>query len=176
MLKKILLGVIVVIAGFLVYVAVQPADYLIAREVVINAKPESIFSHLNNSKKLNAWMPWADSDPNVKMNYSGPTDGIGATTSWESTGSMGVGRAVIIQSIANQNVKTQITYEKPMVMEQVSDMTLTAKNGGTAVKWSVVGKNSFMGRLFCTFMNMDKMVGGEFEKGLNKLKNIVERG
>ena len=119
-------------------------------------------------------MPWQDSDPHVKMQYSGPEEGLGATSSWESTGKMGVGNAVVIESIHNTSVKTQLTYTKPMQMSQIAEMTLTPVEHGTKVKWSVNGHNGFVFCLIGILMNVEKMVGGEFEKGLLKLKREVE--
>jgi len=174
MLKKILIVLAVVILGLVGYVASKPGDYLISRGVEIAASPSAIFPHINNSKKCNHWMPWKDSDPGVQMQYSGPEAGVGSINSWDSKGQMGTGKAEVIESIPNKSVKTQLTYEKPMQMNQVSEITLTPNGKNTLVTWSVSGKNSFMGRFFCLFMNMEKMVGGEFEKGLGNLKRIVE--
>lgn len=163
------------IAGFLLFVAIQPADYTISREIVIAAPAEKIFPHINNSEKANAWMPWAEEDPNVKMNYSGPAEGVGSISSWDSPGKMGTGNAEVVESVQNQVVKTKLTYTKPMEMTQLAEISLSpTASGGTNVRWSVSGKNSFVGRIFCIFMNMDKLVGGMFEKGLARLKTSVE--
>lgn len=176
MLKKILIVVGLLVVGFLIYVAVQPSEFVVSRELAINAKPEDVFTHINNSKKSNEWMPWAESDPTAEMVYSGPEEGIGSTTSWDSTGQMGTGKAVVVESVANQMVKTQLTYTKPMNMTQLAEISLTPVNEETVVKWTVSGKNTFIGRLFCVFFDMDKMVGDQFEKGLSNLKKIVESG
>ena len=162
------------IIGLLVYVAMQPSEMNISRELFIKATPHALFPYINNSKKSNEWMPWAESDPLVQMVYSGPEEGLGATSSWDSPGKMGTGKAVVVESVSNILVKTKLTYTKPMVMSQLAEITLSPTTDGTVVRWSVTGKNTFIGRLFCLFMNMDKMVGGQFEKGLRKLKNRVE--
>ncbi len=174
MLKRALLFIGVVIAVFLAYVAVQPSEYTISRETVVHAKPEVVFPYMNNVKKTNEWMPWSDMDKEVKMSYAGPEEGVGAISSWESSGQMGVGKATVVESVPNASVKTKIEYFKPMTMQQVSDFTLTPVAEGTKVRWSVNGHNNFVGRVFCVFMNMDKMVGGSFEAGLGKLKKMVE--
>ena len=174
MMKKILMIAVLVLGGFLVYVALKPAASTISREIVIKASPETLFSYINNSKKMNEWMPWQDSDPGVKMQYSGPEEGVGSKSSWDSNGKMGVGNAVVIESIPNKSVKTQLTYTKPMEMSQLAEMTLTPVEGGTNVKWSVDGHNGFFFRLMGVIMNVEKMVGGEFEKGLAKLKILAE--
>jgi uncharacterized protein YndB with AHSA1/START domain len=174
MIAKILIIVVLILAGFLFYVGQMPSDFNISREITIASKPEPIFPYVNKSKKCTEWMPWKDSDPGAVMNYSGPEEGIGATTSWDSAGEMGTGKAEIIDSRPNEIVKTQLTYTKPMAMSQLAEITLKPVENGTLVRWSVTGKNSFTGRLFCLFLNMDKVVGNQFTKGLENLKKIVE--
>ena len=122
-------------------------------------------------------MPWKDVDPKVKMTYSGPDGGVGSTSSWESSGQMGVGKAEVVEAVPNQKIRTKITYTKPMEFTQMSEFLLSAGGSESKVRWSVEGNNSFLGRLMCflTMMDMDKYIGGEFEKGLKKLKSIVER-
>lgn len=174
MFKKIIISLLVIVGLFLVYVALQPSDMHISRELLIKSAPEVIFPYINNSKKANDWMPWAEIDPQAKMNYSGPEEGVGSTSNWDSSGQMGTGQAVVVESVPNQVVKTELTYTKPMVMSQLSTISLLPSGEGTVVRWEVTGKNKFVGRLFCVFMNMDKVVGGQFEQGLSKLKAITE--
>lgn len=174
MLKKVLMIVVVVAGMFLTYVALKPGGCNISREIVVKASPEVLFPYINNSKKMNDWMPWKDSDPGVQMQYSGPEEGVGSKSSWDSPGKMGVGNAVVIESTPNKSVKTQLTYTKPMQMSQLAVVTLSPVDGGTRVKWSVDGHDGFMFRLMGVIINVEKTVGGEFEKGLLKLKSQVE--
>lgn len=163
-----------ILTGFLTFIALQPSDMNISRELLIQANPQKIFPHINNSQKANDWMPWSESDPQVQMQFSGPAAGIGSISSWISKGKMGTGQAIVVESIPNKSVKTKLTYTQPMTMEQMAEVSLSPTDGGTLVRWSVSGKNSFIGRIFCFFLNMDKEVGGQFEKGLRKLKAQVE--
>ncbi len=176
MIKKILAGLGVVLGIFMVIAALKPSEYLIKRDVMINAKPEAIFPYLASSKNADQWMPWKEQDPQVKMTYSGPEEGMGSTSSWDSPGQMGTGKAEVVAVIPNQSVKTKITYSKPMEMTQDSEFTLTPQGESTQMTWTVSGSQPFFARLMCTlmFMNMDKYVGGMFEQGLNKLKLIIE--
>ncbi len=174
MLTSVLIAIGVLVGIFLIFIARQSSAMKISRELLVKAKPETIFPYINNSKKTDEWMPWRDSDPGAKMNYSGPEEGVGSMSKWDSPGKMGAGQAVIVESTPQRVVKTQLTYTRPMQMSQLAEISLTPQDGGTLVRWSVTGKNNFVGRIFCFFMNMDKMVGGEFEKGLAKLKALVE--
>lgn len=174
MLKKIGLGVLALVALVMIYAAVQPEDYVISREIAIQAPAEKIFPYLNNQRLAERWGPWLEQDPEAKMNYSGPDEGVGAQASWDSKGQLGTGSATIVKSEANQLVGIQLEYTRPMHMTQYSEYIVKSGGEQTIVEWRVTGKNNFIGRLMCLFMNMDKMVGGMFEKGLANLKQVVE--
>jgi len=166
---------VLLILAIFIYAAFQPNQMNISREMFLKANPSSIFPYINNTKKADEWMPWSEIDPGVKTSYSGPIEGVGSISSWVSSGKMGVGHAVIVESLINKLVKTKLTYEKPFAMGQLAEISLLEKSDGTIVKWSVTGENNFIGRIFCLFMNMDKVVGGQFERGLSKLKILVEK-
>lgn len=174
MVKKILglIGAVFII--LLVIAGLQSPDYHIYREIEIQASPEVVFPYLNNAEQMQSWMPWSDQDEQMKISYSGPIEGIGAKASWVSEGPMGEGEATIIESIPSKSVRSELKYFKPMEMTQIADMSLTATADGTLMRWSVSGQNNIIGRFFCIFINMDKMVGESFIQGLNKLKNMVE--
>ena len=174
MLLRIVRYVAVVLAIFLVYVAMRPSEMLVSREIVIGAPAEVIFPYINNSKKANDWMPWKDSDPEVEMVYSGPDEGVGSKSNWNSKGQMGTGEALVVESVQHKVVKTQLTYTKPFQMSQLAEISLTPAESGTRVKWTVSGKVGFFFKLMGVFVSCDKMIGGEFEKGLSKLKHQVE--
>lgn len=175
MMKKVFLVLAIFVLAICIYAALQPAEFTIARAIDVRANPDVIFPHINNSKKAHDWMPWKDIDQEVVMVELGPEEGVGSGSKWDSKGQMGTGQAVIIESVPNSRVVTQLTYTKPMEMSQIATVSLSPnEGGGTNVKWSVTGKNTFVGRLMCIFMDMDKVVGEQFEKGLNNLKRIVE--
>lgn len=174
MFLKIVIVFICLLVGVLIYAGLQSSEMHIAREIVIKASAEEIFPFINNSKKANEWMPWAEMDNQLQMSYSGPDEGVGSTSSWNSQGQMGVGQAVVVESTLNKIVKTKLTYTKPMEMAQLAEVSLIQSAEGTTVRWAVSGQNSFIGRVFCLFFNMDKQVGSQFEKGLSKLKTMIE--
>jgi Polyketide cyclase / dehydrase and lipid transport len=174
MILKILIGVLVVIGLIFVVGATRPADFSVARKIEINATPEKIFPWLNNSKQMNAWMPWIIVDPKMTMTYSGPDEGVGSIASWNSTGQMGIGSATITESIPNKTVKTKLVYTKPFEATQFAEFNMTANGPTTTVEWSVNGQKGLIMRTICMFMNMDKMMNDTFDQGLQKLKTTVE--
>lgn len=173
-IKKIAIGMASLIGLFLIYVGFQPSDYVVSREITISASADKIFPHLNNQKLAEKWGPWLEVDPKAKMNYSGPDEGVGAKAAWDSDGQLGTGSATIVESVANEKVGIQLEYSKPMTMVQYAEYLVKPAGEQTVVTWKVSGKNNFISRIMCTFFNMDKMVGGMFEKGLSNLKRIVE--
>jgi hypothetical protein len=174
MLKKIGIALAAVISLFLVYVAFQSPDYEIKRQITIQASPEKIFPHLNSSKLADKWGPWKEIDPAAAYAFSGPETGVGAKTSWTGGKQMGTGSATISEVVPNQLVGIKLEYIEPMSMSQYSEYILEPKDGQSLMTWRVRGKNGFVSRLMCNFFNMDKMVGGFFEKGLSNLKTQVE--
>lgn len=175
MLKKIVLPVLGILGLLLAYVALQDPNYVITREARINAPAEKVWPYLNNSKLAEKWAPWLEIDPAAKMSYSGPDEGVGSKASWDGGKQLGTGSATISESMPNQKVGIQLEYVKPYDMKQYSEYLLKSEGGSTTVTWRVTGQNNFMGRFICIFMNMDKMVGGMFEKGLSNLKALVEK-
>lgn len=175
MLKKILLGVLAFVVLLLGYAAVKSPDYTVSREATINAPAEKIFPYLNSQKLAAKWGPWLEVDPKATMTYSGPDAGVGAKASWVSEGHLGTGSATIVNTVPNKQVDIRLEYTQPMYMTQDSVYLITPSGNQSVVTWKVQGKNSFGGRLMCLFMNMDKMVGGMFEKGLSNLKTLVEK-
>lgn len=175
MFKKILIGLAAVIGIIVLVAAIQSPEYKVSRSVVINASAETIFPFINSSEKMNVWMPWIDMDPSVKMTVSGPAEGVGSISAWDSTGDMGTGLSTVIESVPHQVVRTKIDYLKPMEMSQISEITLAPQASGTLVTWSVAGKNSLIPRIFCLFSSIDGHVGPAFEKGLSKLKTTIEK-
>lgn len=174
MIKKIMIVLSAAIGIFLAYVAMQSNHYEIAREITVQASAEKIFPYINNSHKTFEWMPWKEMDSKMSMRFEGPDEGVGSRSIWESEGKMGHGSAEVVESVANAFVKTRLEYTKPMSMSQIAQISLAPEDGVTRVVWMVSGENTFISRLFCFFMDMDKVVGTQFEKGLATLKSQVE--
>jgi hypothetical protein len=174
MLKILLVALPVVIVIFLIIVARQPSTYSVTRSLTINAPPDAVFPHVNELKQWEAWNPWGKIDPDMKLTYDGPPSGVGASYAWVGNNEVGEGKATIIESRPSQSIRFKLEFYKPMA--GVSDTLFTLKRQGdqTEVTWAMTGKNNFIAKAFCLFMNMDKMIGGQFEKGLADLKMIAE--
>ena len=174
MLKKILIGLSVAIVAFVIIVALQPSTYRIERSIAIAAPPAEIFPHVNDLRKAQVWSPWMKLDPSAKATFEGSPSGVGASNSWAGGPKVGEGRQTITESRANEHVRIKLEFKKPFEATSTAEFTLKPQGNQTLVTWGMFGENNFISRAFCLFMNQDKMVGGEFEKGLAELKSLVE--
>lgn len=173
MLKKILLGLAVVIAVLVAVVATRPSEWTISRSVTINAPPTVVFDHINDFKEWSEWSPWDKIDTDLKRTYTGPATGVGATYHWEGKDT-GEGEMKITDSKPGEHVGIALSFIKPFAAENVVDFDLVKEGEGTKATWKMLGHNNFMSKAFGLFVNMDKMVGADFEKGLADLKKHSE--
>lgn len=174
MIKRILLGIVAVVVIFVIVVLLQPSHFVVERSTTINAPAELVFAHVNDFHKWEEWSPWAKLDPNSKTTFEGAPQGEGAIFRWVGNDQVGEGKMTILESKPNEAIKIKLEFFKPMA--GVCDDVFTFKPEGdkTVVDWKMSGENDFIGRAICLFMNMDKMVGGDFEKGLASMKEVVE--
>jgi hypothetical protein len=179
MIKKVLLGalvvIVVVVAIFCVVVAMQPAHYRVERSAIMNAPPLVVFNQVNDFHKWDAWSPWAKLDPHMKTNFEGAPLGNGAVYSWTGNSDAGEGRMTITDSKPAELIKIKLDFIKPFAATSDTVFSFKPQGNQTAVTWTMDGDNNFIGKAFCLFINMDKMVGGDFEKGLAQMKTIAEK-
>jgi hypothetical protein len=174
MLKIILIALAVIIIVFLVIVAMQPSDFRIVRSAAISARAAAVFAQVNDFHKWEAWSPWAKLDPAAKATFEGPSAGTGAIFRWAGNREVGEGSMTITESRPSDLIRIKLEFSKPFAATNAAEFTFKPGGNQTTVTWSMEGKNNFIAKAICLFMNMDKMVGGQFEKGLASMKSIVE--
>lgn len=172
-IKKILLSLAVVIVVFLIVVATRPADFRVERSATIAASPSALFEQVNDHRKFAVWNPFMKLDPNVKNTYSGPDSGVGAVCSWDGNSDIGAGSATITESKPGELVRQRMDWKRPMEGVATVDFTFKPEGDKTVVTWAMYGKNGFMGKAVSLFMDCDKMVGPQFEKGLAELGKVA---
>lgn len=174
MLYPILIALAVIVAVFLVFVATRPSDFRITRSAGISAPPSAVFARVNDLHRFQEWSPWIEMDPAARTSYEGPPAGTGAIFHWAGNNKVGEGRMTIVESRPGELVQFKLDFLKPFPSTSTAEFTFRPEGNGTQVTWSMFGRHSFIPKAFCCFMNMDKMVGGQFEKGLAKLKLLAE--
>ncbi|MFT3706409.1 MAG: SRPBCC family protein [Archangium sp.] len=174
MLKKILIGLLAVLAIFFAIVASRPETFEIKRSLDINASPEVVASQITNFHKWEAWSPWEKQDAAMKKTFDGPDDGVGAHYAWDSA-KVGSGEMKVTDVKPGEKVGIDLHFTKPFETQNRVDFELVKSGDKTNVSWVMTGKNSFAGKAMSVFMDMDKMVGPDFEKGLAALKDASEK-
>lgn len=173
MLKKILLAVVAVVVLFLAFAATRPSEFSVVRSLSMSAPPAVAYGHVQDFTKWVAWSPWEKMEPNVKHTYSDPPAGLNATTTWlgEKTGE---GAMKITGAKPGEHLDIQLDFIKPFPATNAVTFDFAAEGAGTKVTWAMKGHNNFMSKVFGIFMNMDEMIGKDFEAGLAGIKQVSE--
>jgi Polyketide cyclase / dehydrase and lipid transport len=177
MLKTLaIIGVVVVIAiaGILLYAATKPDSFRVQRTVLINAPSDKVFPLINDIKAWTAWSPYEKKDPAMKRSYGAVTAGKGATYAWEGNKEVGQGSMEIVESNP-QKIVIKLDFLKPFEAHNIGEFMLEPKGDSTAVTWAIYGPSPYMSKVVGTFMNIDELIGRDFEKGLADLKAAAEK-
>jgi uncharacterized protein YndB with AHSA1/START domain len=174
MFVPILAGAGAVIAGILGYAATRPGQFRVARSARIDAPPERVYEKVNDFHHWPSWSPWEELDPSMTKTHSGAPSGKGAVYEWKGNKKVGRGRMEITDSEPSRRIAMKLDFFEPFEAHNTVELTLVAGGNGTDVTWAMSGTNPFLMKVIGVFMNMDKMVGKDFEKGLARLKGLVE--
>jgi hypothetical protein len=175
MLKWSLAAIAAVVVLFLVVVALQPSDFKVERSATLRAPPPAAFAQVNDFQNWRAWSPWEKIDPALKRQYDGSKAGTGAVYAWQGNSDVGEGRMTITDSRPGELVRIRLEFFKPFAAVNDTVFQFKPSGEGTAVTWTMTGRNNFVAKAICLFVDMDKMVGGMFEQGLTQMKSVVER-
>jgi len=174
MLKKILIAVAAIVVVFVAVVAMQPSEFRVVRSATMSTPAPAVFAQVNDFHNWEAWSPWAKLDPAAKNSFEGPSAGTGAIFRWAGNNQVGEGSMTITESRPSDLIRIKLEFLKPFAATNTAEFTFKSDGDQTAVTWGMAGKNNFISKAICLFMNMDKMVGGKFEEGLAAMKSIVE--
>jgi hypothetical protein len=163
-----------VLVLFLIVVAMQPSQFRIERKGKITAPPAIVFGHVNDLHKWTSWSPWEKLDPELKRTYDGAAAGTGAQYAWSGNNKVGQGKMTIVESRPSELIRIQLEFIRPFTATNISEFTFQQEGNKTNVTWSMTGTNNFMAKAFGLLMNMDKLVGSDFEKGLAGMKAVAE--
>jgi hypothetical protein len=163
------------IAVVLVLAALRPGNFRISRSLEINAPASRIFPYIEDFTRWAEWSPYEKLDPGMKRNMGAITRGKGATYAWSGNNKVGQGSMAISETKQDSLVAIDLSFTRPMKAENEVNFTLEPSSHGTLVGWHMDGTNNFIGKIFGLFMNIDRMVGRQFEEGLGNLKRITEK-
>ncbi len=175
MFITLLLVVCVAVIAIFVAIARQPSEFRVERTATIAASPAALFGQVNDFHHWEAWSPWAKLDPSAKNTFGEISSGKGAAFAWSGNSKVGEGRMTITTSRPGELIEIRLEFTKPFKATNQAAFTFKPKGDKTLVTWSMAGRNNLVSKAIGLFMNCDKMVGGQFEKGLENLRSVTER-
>jgi uncharacterized protein YndB with AHSA1/START domain len=173
MIKKLLLGLVAIIAIILVIASFQSDDLNVTRSATIPAPPDAVFKVVNDFRQWDAWSPWSKLDPNMKKTLEGPPEGVGALYKWSGNNEVGEGSTKLIDSKPNEKIGMKLEFVRPFAGSSDVEFTFAPEGAGTKVTWAMQSKKPFIGKVVGLFMDCEKMCGDQFSEGLDNLAKVV---
>ncbi len=170
MLKKILIAIVVLLAGLLAFAATRPDTYRVERSKVIAAPAEAAYAQIADFRAWERWSPWEKLDPQMQKTHEGTPGTVGASYSWQGNDDVGKGKMTFTELDAPKHVGIRLEFIEPFASVASTRFAVQPKGADSSeVTWSMEGNNDFMGKVFSIFVDMDSMIGADFEKGLADL-------
>ncbi len=167
----LILGILLLI--LVVLGLIGPKTYDVHRSAVVPGTPEQVWPYVSSLKNMALWSPWAEKDTAMVVEYTGTDGTVGATSNWSGNKEVGEGSQTISTLEPYTLVESTLHFMEPMDAESTGYTHLKDTTGGTLVTWGLKGENGFIGRIFGSIMNMDKMMAPDFERGLSKLTDLM---
>jgi uncharacterized protein YndB with AHSA1/START domain len=164
----------VAIAIVLILAATRPDTFKVQRAATIKAPPEKIFAVISDFHQWGSWSPWENRDPAMQRSFSGAASGKGAVYAWDGNKNVGSGRMEILDVSVPSKIVIKLDFLKPFEAHNTAEFTMLPQGDATNLTWAMHGPLVFMAKVMHVFVNMDKMIGKDFEAGLANLKRLTE--
>jgi carbon monoxide dehydrogenase subunit G len=174
-LKIVALVVFAIIVIVLGLAATKPDSFEVERSATIQAAPEKVKGLIDDFHQWGAWSPWEKLDPGMKKTFSGTVSGKGSVYEWEGNSKVGQGRMEILD-VTPEKVTIKLDFIKPFEGHNVAEFVVQPQGVGSRVNWTMRGPMPFVSKLMSVFASMDKLIGGDFERGLANMKAAAESG
>jgi uncharacterized protein YndB with AHSA1/START domain len=165
----------IAIAIVLFLASTKPDTFSVQRAATMKAPPETIFALINDFHQWGKWSPWEHKDPAMQRTFSGAQSGKGSVYAWDGNKNVGSGRMEILEASAPSKIVIKLDFFKPFEGHNTAEFTMLPQGDATNLTWLMHGPAPFMSRLMQVFMNMDRMIGKDFETGLANLKKATEQ-
>ena len=165
----------IAIAVVLILAATKPNTFSVQRATTIKAPADTIFPLINDFHQWGSWSPYETKDPAMKRTYSGADSGKGAVYAWDGDKNVGSGRMEILDASAPSKIVIKLDFFKPFEGHNTAEFTMLPQGDGTNLTWVMHGPAVFMSRVMQVFINLDRMIGKDFEVGLANLKKLTEK-
>jgi hypothetical protein len=166
---------VIAVAAVLILAATKSDTFSVQRVAIVKAPPERIFSLINDFRQWGAWSPYETKDPEMKRTYSGAASGKGAVYAWDGNNNVGSGRMEILDASTPSKIIIKLDFFRPFEGHNTAEFTMLPQGDTTNVTWLMRGPASFLSKVMQVFINLDNMIGKDFEIGLANLKKLTEK-
>jgi len=174
--NTIIAGVLAIaVAIILILAATKPNTFSVRRATTVKAPPDKIFGLINDFHQWGTWSPYENKDPAMKRTYTGAERGKGAVYAWDGNKNVGSGRMEILDASEPSKIVIRLDFFTPFEAHNTAEFTMLPQGDATNVTWLMHGPAPFMSKMMQVFINMDNMIGKDFETGLANLKRLTER-
>ena len=171
---RFVIGLLLVVGiAFFVLAFIEPNDITVVRTTMIKAPKEAVFEQMRYFKNWVNWSPWQKMDTGMKLTYYGTDGQPGSGYTWHGGSKTGAGD-MYDSAINGTQMTYRLTFTEPHKGLANGFLSATDSSGMTKATWSCSMHFGFPWNAMCVFMNMDKLLGGDFEAGLNYMKTYVE--
>lgn len=174
MFMKIAIVVAILITIVLIYAATKPNTFHVERTIDVKAPPEKLFALVNDFHQWEAWSPY-NKDPAMKKTFSGSASGKGAMYAWEGNKDVGRGEITITDTTPPKEIDMALHMIEPFEGRNHVVLSFDAKGDTTTVTWALEDQHTYLLKIISTFLNLDRMIGKDFEVGLARLKTAAEK-
>jgi len=165
----------IAVAVVLILAATKPDTFSVRRATSVRAPPERIFPLINDFHQWGSWSPWEHKDPAMKRTYSGADSGKGAVYAWDGNKNVGSGRMEILEASLPSKIVIKLDFFAPFEAHNTAEFTMLPQGDATSLTWVMHGPLVFMAKVMHVFIDLDKMIGKDFEAGLANLKKLTEK-
>jgi hypothetical protein len=174
LLLAVVVLVVLAVVVLLAVAAFQPSAFRVRRSLQVAAPPSAVFPHVNDLTRWDSWSPWEKMDPRMRKTFEGPSAGPGAICNWDGDRRVGTGRTLIVENTPPDRVGIRLEMLRPFKGTNSVEFTFVPKDGGTVVTWTMDGTLNLVTKAAHLVIGMDRMIGGQFERGLAALKRVAE--
>ncbi len=178
MLKAVAIFAVLIAVGIAAVLAValtKPDTFRVERALAVKAPADAVYPLIADFHRWTAWSPYEGRDPLMKRSFGGANQGKGATYAWDGNKDIGAGRMEILDASAPSKVRIKLDFERPFEGHNIAEFTFVPQGDVTLVTWAMSGPAPFISKLMQVFINMDGMIGSDFETGLVNLKKLTEK-
>ena len=163
------------LAGILVFALTKPDTFRVERSLAVKAPASAIYPQVADFHRWTGWSPYESRDPAMKRAFGGAGAGKGATYAWDGNNNVGAGHMEILEASGPSKLRIKLDFERPFEGHNIAEFTFVPQGDATLVTWAMYGPAPFLSKVMQVFINMDRMIGKDFEAGLASLKTLTEK-